>query len=880
MEPEDLQERILESLNKKQHQAVTAPSSGVLQIIAGPGTGKTKVIVSRVAYLMLHENILPQNIIVTTFTKKAANEMMERLRELFKGTDIAVGKLLIGTFHSICYKIIVKYGRLIGLEGMSIADEKDANQILTNALNSRITAEQWLLVKALSTQESLQLRSKLDFSSKFCGCDPKKLRRHISKIKSAGMFPEDYEAQTTKNKFLAVVYRAYQDELLANKVLDFDDCLLYCYRIVSSFPVLNFVKHTLVDEFQDTNEVQLQLMYQFAKRQSSDVSVQSNVTIVGDPDQSIYAFRDAQSVNFDKMRDHYAKVDEIDCQIITLDENYRSTSDILNISETVMRQQSGRVVKNLTSQLEKSVKPFLAVLKSNEEEGRWIAHQAEFLAGLPQNIFSYSDMAILVRSAFQTRAIENELTKKKIPYFMVRGKAFWDRKEVVAILDYLRCVANEDDKLAFMRSVNFPKRGLGPKSLTDLESLIDSERVKNPQQTVLCTLQKIASGSLKTSLGPKMRKNLQLFLDVIESTTSILLEKFVLDSGDHSSVLDQAFSNLYKTSKILGEFEENTVDCDLNIVEVKSQLLSFEPPSEEMLPDLPDQEPVAEEVITGPLFIRKFLELISLYDTDPGQTEEQAEKPKISISTIHGSKGLEWPVVFVPGVNEGLLPASFAINEYIPETINEERRCFYVATSRAKSLLYISAYTEKDSGGWRKVIDTPSRFMDQARDQCVSRLEFTTPQKLQVLYEIRGQKFIESDFDYPAYYKEYTRGLQEYVKKKKPKKKDQEGFTSAKLLDISPPPESKFKKKSFAFKPAMQSTGLNVTQLSEIVETAKEIKRAPPYIPVRNSQSISVNEGGSSGVKRAPAYVPVRTRGKKRLGTKAAKDVEVVVLDE
>ncbi|KAM9890869.1 hypothetical protein OXX79_011124, partial [Metschnikowia pulcherrima] len=191
MDETELEDRILASLNEKQRQAVTSPSSGILQIVAGPGTGKTKVIVSRVAYLLLHEQISPQNIIVTTFTKKAANEMMERLRELFAGTEIAVGKLLIGTFHNICYKIIQKYGKLVKLENVSIADEKDAMQILTHVLTSKITDQQWDIIDSLPKDQILQFKARNE-TSKYRGFDEKKLRRHISKAKSSGLFPETY----------------------------------------------------------------------------------------------------------------------------------------------------------------------------------------------------------------------------------------------------------------------------------------------------------------------------------------------------------------------------------------------------------------------------------------------------------------------------------------------------------------------------------------------------------------------------------------------------------------------------------------------------------------------------------------------------------------
>ncbi|KAF8001362.1 hypothetical protein HF325_003863 [Metschnikowia pulcherrima] len=874
----ELEDRILASLNEKQRQAVTSPSSGILQIVAGPGTGKTKVIVSRVAYLLLHEQISPQNIIVTTFTKKAANEMMERLRELFAGTEIAVGKLLIGTFHSICYKIIQKYGKLVKLENVSIADEKDAMQILTHVLTSRITDQQWDIIDSLPKDQTLQFKARNE-TSKYRGFDEKKLRRHISKAKSLGLFPETYDAQRDKNSLLSIVYQAYQNELISNRVLDFDDCLLYCYKIVSTFPVLEFVQHTLVDEFQDTNEIQLQLMYHFAKGHRADPELQHNVTIVGDPDQSIYAFRDAQAVNFEKMRLHYAKVPGRNCEVITLDENYRSTSDILHISETVMRQQSDRVVKNLTSQHSKSFKPVQAVLESNEEEAKWIAHQIECLQGLPQDIFTLSDMAILVRSAYQTRAIETELTKRKIPYFMVRGKAFWDRKEVVAMLDYLRCVANENDKLAFMRCVNFPKRGLGPKTLADLESVIDRERISHPQQSVYETLKKVGDAELKSALGPKMRSGLKLFLLVVEDTVLELETRFDPESNDQQAVLEGIFSTLYKNAGISREFEDSK-DCDLNICEVKSQLMAFEPPPEDLLPGL-TQTAVAEKM-TGPVFVRKFLELISLYDTDPGKSEEELQKPKVSISTIHGSKGLEWPVVFVPGLSEGLLPASFAINEKVPETINEERRCFYVATSRAQALLFISGYVESDYGlGWHRRIDEVSRFMKEARAHCVSSLDISTPEKLLALYEIRGMSMNDPDFSVKTYMKKYNRRMKEYVKREE-KRDLLKGFTFAGDLDLFKP-ENLFHRKSVAFpkfapKPADIERLELSTSMPEIIciddESDNSPKKAPSVTlpPIKGIKAGFKKPAealtGASGVKRAPAYIPVRPNSKKRLGTK------------
>ncbi|SGZ54619.1 CIC11C00000000662 [Sungouiella intermedia] len=780
---------ILATLNASQKDAVTCPSSGVLQIVAGPGTGKTKVLVSRVAYLLLHEQILPHNIIVTTFTKKAANEMMERLREMLKGTEIVVGNLLIGTFHSICYKIIQKFGKRIGIENYAIADDRDALQILIDVLLKRVSDPEWDIIDLLPEEQTVPFRSKNE-SEKYRGYDMKKLRKKISQLKATGITIEDV-GKSSENLFVQIVYTHYQQNLQTNKLLDFDDCLLSCYKIVSRFPVLSQIEHTLVDEFQDTNEIQLQLMYEFAKGHLTIPSLQHNVTIVGDPDQSIYAFRHAQSGNFDKMRQHYLQSHQIQAKIISLTENYRSTTDILQVSENIMRQQTDRMTKNLRSQLDTSFKPMRADLESSDQEGRWIAYQIDHLKRFPDGLFNYSDMAILVRSAYQTRVIETELTKKKIPYFMVRGKAFWERKEVAAMVDYLRCVANENDRIALLRSSNFPKRGLGPKSVTELDSIIEKQQVLNVQNVspilVFKTLRLVAESKFTCNLGPKVKQSLESFLDIIEDARKELNEMY--QGANNQAAMDQFFLNLYVKSGIKKEFSED-VNCDLNIMEVKSQLMDFEMPPETEFGNMTDTIDIenlqdsASDVIkvpSGTEFLLTFLSLVTLFDTNPDAKEGDENKPKVAISTIHGAKGLEWPVVFVPGVSEGLLPASFASADDNIESINEERRCFYVATSRAKTLLYLSSYT--DGGNWgRRPIERPSRFLDKLGHMFCKNTPIDSEEKLDRLYDMM-ERSKTGKFDFAANHKRYEMCMKSFVSGQIKETPSDIGFTKQNVME-------------------------------------------------------------------------------------------------
>lgn len=847
----DILAKVFAGLNEKQKQAVEAPASGILQIVAGPGTGKTTVLVARVAYLLLSEDISPDRIIVTTFTKKAANEMLDRLRELLKGTPIAVGKLLIGTFHSICYRIIQKHGLRLDLAGFSIADERDARQVLNEAILA-LPDETWDIIDQLPQEQLAPYKSE---DLKYRGLDPKRILKAISTLKSQGLLPEEYSKEPQKNQLLFLVYEAYQQRLHNNRLLDFDDCLLYCHRIISKYPVLSYIEHTLVDEFQDTNEIQLQLMYHFAKGSLSEPELQNNVTIVGDPDQSIYAFRNAQSANFDKMKEHY-KHQKL--RVVTLEDNYRSTPAILALSEKLMHQQTGRTAKALRSQSECAVKPVYKSFGSSEEEAAWVASRIKQIMTLPG--FLHSDCAILVRSAYQTRAIENELARKRIPYFMVKGRAFWERKEVVAMIDYLRCVANDNDRIALLRCVNFPKRGVGPKAIAELESQIGSVLSLRPGILVFEILKGVASGEIVSSIGPKLKGALDSFLLLIERCRLMLPDDIEGDS-DVSKCLDKMFSELYVRSGIQKEFVEN-VDCDLNVMEVKSQLVEFQMPEVDDLPDYLEEgeqpEPTEVEVL-GTKLLQAFIASVRLFDNDPEQNELEST-PKVAISTIHGAKGLEWPVVFVPGVSEGLLPASFAMTD--EESVNEERRCFFVALTRAKALLVLSSYVDDaGSGRWRS-IELVSRFLKGITDGFSQTLHFKDAKALEHLYELLKKEKPES-------FGEILKSFQEEVCAKGSRYNDYAvEFNTAR--DMSHPKKTALKL-NFLNQRSMgvSQNWLKAPETPSLSRSAGTLSLyRPPRIAPSHAPEPSQTTTTTANVKRAPTYIPSRPNSKRRLGTR------------
>lgn len=846
-------DKILESLNANQRKAVTAPCNGRLQIIAGPGTGKTKVLISRVAYLLISENIRPDNMIVTTFTKRAANEMIERLTKLVEGTDINIDKLIIGTFHSICFRIIKKYGKLIDLENYTIADERDKSYILKTMLTNLSAKD----IERLDSfgEESLQKLRSHKANEKYHGLDLSVILKKISSLKSNCISHDVYSGKLKRNPALAFFYEKYQALLTDLKKLDFDDCLLECHRLVENFPVLNYIKHVLVDEFQDTNEIQLRLMYHFAKGNTNgDPKYQNNVTIVGDPDQGIYAFRDAQSINFEKMSTYYTKLN-LSLDKISLNENYRSTSSILNISESLMNQQKGRMPKMLKSQLDSSIKPVYSCLNSAKEEAKWIVYQISHLLSLPNSAVQEKDIAVLFRAAYQSRALEDELVKRGLSYKMIRGKAFWDRQEVIAIMDYMKVCSDEYEQAAVIRTLNYPKRGIGSKTLENIEKVIEKrvKQGKSVHQCLLAMTKKSEEPEIK--LTKKQIQGVEEYYTMITKVKKKLSKMEGLSDEDITNTAKELFDLIYESSKLKQEFENDEERSKrLNVEEVGNLLVQFKP-KDEILPDyiggdIEDDDAVDEGDRN---FLAQFIESVGLYETNDevekngsestGDDTAKEEKLCISLSTIHGSKGLEWPVVFVQGLTDGLLPAGFLFRNSFgdnDENLNEERRCFYVAVTRAKVLLYISSYIESQSNVfYGEALNQESRFMEPLKKSLArTQLAFSNVNNLRVLYKLLGKQFPTGNLNWTRFYETYKKSFRRFVsgepmvfsvgteeeEEDRPSKSiGQSGFLSAQSLMNG----------FLGVQSIRNGTNNKNNKVATFISNPKTVNRAPPYIPDR-----------------------------------------------
>lgn len=670
-------------LNTHQAQAVYAPAQGRLQILAGPGTGKTKVIVARVAHL-IESGIKPEDIIVTTFTRRATDEMKERLSQLVGSA--AVQRLQIGTFHSLCWRFLRQW--LAQHRQYSVVLERNRTALIKRAM-----AELGLLKKKRPGEgaDGESVYTTLEYS------------RYISKIKSFGPeSPEFEKAKVNDDQALINVYGRYQSLMDAHRYFDYDDLLVQCYRLLKRKNHLKNIKHVLVDEFQDTNDIQLELTYLFARGDETEAG--HNVSIVGDPDQLIYKFRNARVENFERMKEHYG-ADRVSTVWLTI--NYRSTQGILNFSEEAMcahwTNREKRVLKSLTTYL---YKPVFQVARDRFCEAKWVTSNIEALCS-KLKMFTYDQVAIIVRFNYMVREIENQLLKQRIPYKMANGKKLWERPEVVALIDYFVLICR-DDPLSFLALAEL-KRGIGKQLVDQIKQVVDQMTSASSQSQF--TLEKI-----ERMLAPKLSKKLHsLFRFIEDARRQLKAEKFdaptffnfvleklgirsdfgVEDSGDSDDIKITA---VVKLEPDTDDDDDDDKDEEENKRreritshwdQVREQFVFFEP-DQVLLDDFYDD------------FLTQFIDSIGLYM----MMEDSPDLPKVVITTIHGAKGLEWPVVFIPGIVDGGFP-----RHSTPEELDEEQRCFYVALTRAKSLLYLLAYGAKRQDGDR-FPSGPSKFLD------------------------------------------------------------------------------------------------------------------------------------------------------------------------
>ena len=638
---------LLDGLNREQQQAVQH-TEGPLLILAGAGSGKTKVLTVRIAYL-LAQGVNPYEILAITFTNKAAKEMKIRVEGLVG--DVA-NRIWLSTFHSFCAKFLrFELDNFLGYNSnFTIYDTSDSQVVIKAALKALNLADKYYPVGAMISA--------------------------ISDAKNKLMFASDYRKQARDfyQQKVADVYEYYERELRKNNALDFDDLLLVAVKLLqSNVAVLDKYskrfKYVMIDEYQDTNHAQYLLAYLLS-------SHWKNIAVVGDADQSIYAWRGADIQNILDFEKDYPN-----CTSIKLEQNYRSTKIILDAANAVIDHNEGRPEKNLWTDKVEGAKIQHFTAQSEHEEAAFIGDtivKKHDIHGVP-----YGDMAILYRTNAQSRVLEEALIKRALPYTMVGGTKFYDRKEIKDVLAYLRVLYNPFDDLSLLRIINVPKRSIGATTISKLQ-----DYARENGTSLFMTLTQL---HLVDTIKGKTKEKLEEF--------GILIFTLVAEMDD-KSVLDILEAILDRTG-YLAQLEESTDPQDQARAENIGELLS-------VAKDFQDTNP------TGT--VEDFLEQVALVnDVDSFEQEES----KVTLMTLHAAKGLEFPIVFLGGLEEGLFPHSRTLMN--PEEIEEERRLAYVGITRAEKELYISNATTRTVFG-RTSSYLPSRFIDEIPAELVDGL--------------------------------------------------------------------------------------------------------------------------------------------------------------
>ena len=646
---------ILKGLNDKQYEAVVN-TEGPCLVIAGAGSGKTKVLTHKIAYLIGEKQVKPWNILAITFTNKAANEMKERIGNLVG--DVAVD-IWMGTFHSICVRILRRFIDRIGFDSSFIIFD---------------TSDQRTLVKACIKSIGLDDKMFTDRS----------VLSEISNAKNEMLEPDQYTVRANgdfRKEKIALVYEMYQKRLKENNAIDFDDIINYTIKILMENPdILEYYSdkfhYVLVDEYQDTNKAQFTLVTMLASKNG-------NITVVGDNDQGIYSFRGADISNILNFERDFPGT-----KIIKLEQNYRCTGNILKAANAVIKNNEVTYKKELWTENEVGNLPAVYSAKNEYDEGTYIAQQIEHLRR--EEYYKYSDFAILYRMNTQSRAIEEILRRESIPYKIIGGLKFYERKEIKDIISYLRLIQNPSDNLSLKRIINEPKRGIGKTSLDKIEELsINSgvpmyEIIKNAEQYGL----------------NRVFLNSREFVNAIEELRA---------KKDDIKISDLIKETLKKSGYTQALENENTIEAENrieNLDEFLTVAIEFEDES-------------ADNKLSD------FLEGITL-SSDIDNMEETEET--VTLMTLHSAKGLEFPVVFLVGMEEGIFPGYKSIGE--PKELEEERRLCYVGITRAKEHLFLTCSKQRTIFGStscnqvsRFLREIPSDLLDGYDDALGERQE-------------------------------------------------------------------------------------------------------------------------------------------------------------
>ncbi|KAH9945389.1 UvrD-helicase-domain-containing protein [Epithele typhae] len=706
-------DELMKELNPAQLQAVRHPPQIPLQILAGPGSGKTKVLTMRIAYLISRCYLPANTICAVTFTNKAANEMRERLIRLL-GKDTTM-QIKMGTFHALCAAFLRRYARRVGLEGnFTVCDADESKKIIRKLmkLHEEEIKESEFSMKEGAVQSIISnLKAKAispeGARAQLQEMDSMTQAQWQERILTGQKFDLPYSGQV--GAILVKLYKEYNENLRAVNSLDFDDLLLFGVELFKTHKkASSFCKHILVDEYQDTNTLQYQLMSYIAQTCRC-------VSIVGDPDQSIYGWRAAEIANLAHMQRDFPST-----QQILLEHNYRSTASILEISMAVISQDNDRIKKTLVTSHAKGSLPVLRAFPTEHTEAGFIAAEIKRLVAFTGGLLDWSDFVVLLRYNAMSRVIESALQKQGIPNRVLAGHKFFERMEVKDILAYLQLVDNPAFLPAFNRVVNVPPRGVGDKTVAVL--LHQAEQLNT---TPLDVVQRIIDGKIP-DIKPPVKRKLGEFIGIIRDLRTYA------NQGMAPSKLIQALLDFIKYKdhlrKTQPEWEsrwENVEELINFATEVQNSMVGAtarmmadaeEDAHEELhgggpyplgdahapnRPQLPNVTPgyvkcapicLLPHAISSETPLRLFLQA-SMLSTDTEGSDDEESRNKVTIGTCHAAKGLEWAVVFIPAVEGGVFPAARAEDDM------EELRLLYVACTRAQSVLYIThAQTRMHAG--------------------------------------------------------------------------------------------------------------------------------------------------------------------------------------
>jgi len=650
-------QNLLEELNNKQKEAVENTEGPVL-VIAGAGSGKTKVLTHKIAFLIQEKQVKPWNILAITFTNKAANEMKQRVENLLSDSS---NDIWMGTFHSICVRILRRYIDRIGFDSSFIIFD---------------TSDQRTLVK--DCLKELKVDDKL-FTDRA-------VLSEISNAKNEMLEPKAYSvkyANDFRKETIGKVYELYQKRLRENNAIDFDDIINYTIKILTeNQDVLEYYtekfKYVLVDEYQDTNKAQFMLISILASKYG-------NITVVGDNDQGIYSFRGADISNILNFERDFPGT-----KIIKLEQNYRCTGNILKAANAVIKHNETKYDKKLWTENNEGNIPCIYSGDDEYDEASYIINQIRLLK--TEEYFKFSDFAVLYRMNSQSRAIEDILRREDIPYKIIGGLKFYERKEIKDIIAYLRLIFNPSDNMSLKRIINEPKRGIGKTSLDNIAKI--SEETGNSMYDIIKNAEKYGLN--------RVYLNSREFIEAIEELRS---------KKDNMLISDLIKETLKKTGYTKALELENTVEAETriqNLDEFLTVAIEFE-------------EESADNTLA------EFLEGITL-SSDVDNLEDEEES--VTLMTLHSAKGLEFPVVFLVGMEEGIFPGYKSIGE--PKELEEERRLFYVGITRAKQYLYLTCAKRRTIFGStsynsisRFVKEIPSELLDGYEEIVNSKNEET-----------------------------------------------------------------------------------------------------------------------------------------------------------